>query len=266
VSRRYAELSSKEAAAHLGTQGLVILPVGSIEAHGAYLPCGTDGLIAQAFAQELSRKASALVLPMVPFGYCPATKNLPATLSVTAESLLAYLKSLLAALVSQGARRILVLGIHKENASCIAPAVQDLAVESGRFILYVNPYYCYAEELDSRILGDVDNSYKEHALLMASLSILGAKAGMLKVATEDCLIQKPAGVSRLRRVGILGYHYSRETEHIAPRANVSVDSGLLYIAEVVERLAGLLRDCDENLQWESDCDRRQSADCRCYGG
>jgi creatinine amidohydrolase/Fe(II)-dependent formamide hydrolase-like protein len=242
VSRRYAELSSREVAAHLGTQGLVILPVGSIEAHGASLPCGTDGLIAQAFAEELSRKAPALVLPMVPYGYCPTTKNLPATLSVSAESLLAYLKSLLAALIRQGARKILILGIHKENASCIAPAVQDLGVESGRFILYVNPYYCYAEELDNRILGDVDNSYKEHALLMASLSILGAKPSMLKIAADDYLIRKPTGVSRLRKVGILGYHYARETEHIAPRANVSVDAGLLYIAEVVERLAGLLRD------------------------
>lgn len=127
-------MTSEQVEAHFKRQELGILPVGSIEARGPFLPSSTGGLIAQTFAETLGEKTGALVLPLVAYGYCPTTESLPATLSMGAESLFTYLKN-------------------------------------------------------------VDNSYKEHAPLLASLEIVGVEIEhRLPKASQDPI---PSTLSRV---------------------------------------------------------------------
>ena len=46
----------------------IIIPLGSIEQHGPHLPITTDTIIAEYFANQLSRKVISYVLPSIPYG------------------------------------------------------------------------------------------------------------------------------------------------------------------------------------------------------
>src|SRR3954466_12683486 len=45
-----------------------IIPVGSLEQHGAHLPVSTDSLIAEYLARLLAEKVGAFVLPVISYG------------------------------------------------------------------------------------------------------------------------------------------------------------------------------------------------------
>src|SRR4051812_27426486 len=45
-----------------------IIPVGSLEQHGAHLPVSTDSLIAEYLARLLAQKVGAFVLPVISYG------------------------------------------------------------------------------------------------------------------------------------------------------------------------------------------------------
>ena len=45
-----------------------IIPVGSLEQHGAHLPLSTDSIIAEYFARMVAEKIGAFVMPVISYG------------------------------------------------------------------------------------------------------------------------------------------------------------------------------------------------------
>ena len=50
------------------TDRRIIIPLGSMEQHGPHLPIATDTIIAEYFANELSKRVFSYVLPSIPYG------------------------------------------------------------------------------------------------------------------------------------------------------------------------------------------------------
>src|SRR5919201_2611858 len=48
--------------------GRAIVPIGSLEQHGAHLPVSTDSLITEYIARLLAEKIGAFVLPVISYG------------------------------------------------------------------------------------------------------------------------------------------------------------------------------------------------------
>jgi creatinine amidohydrolase len=61
--RRYAELRPEELAAALAANPTFICPWGALEWHGAHLPLGLDGIVAEAFSERLATATGAILLP-----------------------------------------------------------------------------------------------------------------------------------------------------------------------------------------------------------
>jgi creatinine amidohydrolase len=61
--RRYAEMRPEELAAALAEKPLAICPWGALEWHGAHLPLGLDGLVAEAFSERLAEATGGVLLP-----------------------------------------------------------------------------------------------------------------------------------------------------------------------------------------------------------
>ena len=55
-----------DAEAQLKRNQVVIIPTGSVEQHGSHLPYGTDWFAASLFAERLSEKIDALLVPFTP--------------------------------------------------------------------------------------------------------------------------------------------------------------------------------------------------------
>jgi creatinine amidohydrolase len=147
----FDELSINEVAEAAKAGAVMILPLGSIEAHSTHLPLCTDSIQAEYIAVEVAKKTGSIVAPPIRFGICNATRNFPGTLTIQFNTLYALVHDLLSELVRSGFNRILVISGHAGNSHMVALrlASQDIVVvneEKGVRIMVLSDFD-YADEL-----------------------------------------------------------------------------------------------------------------------
>ena len=96
----------------------VIIPVGSLEQHGAHLPITTDSDIVTEIASRLAKKCGFIVFPTINYGISFEHSPLFNT-SVTATALEIILSNITASLVENGVTRIIILNGHHGNAQVL---------------------------------------------------------------------------------------------------------------------------------------------------
>jgi len=106
------ELTSKEFAARVRKDPLVIVPVGSLEEHGSHLPLGTDSMQAEEVARRVALELDALVCPPLRYGDCRSTRNFPGTISLSFETVQLFAFDVVSELARNGVRKIMVLTGH----------------------------------------------------------------------------------------------------------------------------------------------------------
>lgn len=230
----YQCLTSKDRA----TNKILFLPVGSIESHGSSLPLGTDLLITQAFAHVFACKVKGLILPAIPYGFCPNTAAFKGTISPGAESLFNYLKEVCLSLKDS---KVIILNMHKGNDAVIKMAVDDLFHRYKKSVYYINPYTFLGVDIDHEIFTGKDNSYKEACLLQASLKILHNKIFSSYISSEDEIVRKLPNLEMLRHEGMLGFSYPTEKYHIAGRKNADINKGMKYFKMAEEKIEKLVK-------------------------
>jgi creatinine amidohydrolase len=125
---------------------VVAVPVGSVEQHGPHLPLGVDGFIPFHLAVRLSYSLPLLVAP--PVWYAgpsdPASgggQRFPGTIALQGTTLIELTCDILREFFRQGARRIVLLNGHFENAAFLAEAARRLLPPddvSGKKVVLVN--------------------------------------------------------------------------------------------------------------------------------
>src|SRR5262245_46959353 len=83
---------------------LVLVPVGTLEAHGGS-PVGTDTIIPTALAQDLAPRFQALIAPPIPYGVTNSLLPYPGSTTVSPATFIAYLFEACAGLVDAGLQR-----------------------------------------------------------------------------------------------------------------------------------------------------------------
>lgn len=107
---RYTELKPQELDLLLSKTPLAILPIGALEWHGAHLPLGLDGLVAEVFAERLADKTGAVLLPC--FWTAITTLPHPHSLQISTEALRLVLDETLGGLYGAGARVVCLVTGH----------------------------------------------------------------------------------------------------------------------------------------------------------
>ena len=132
-SVRLYELDSRSFERRLGSNPLVIVPVGALEAHGPHLPLGADQIQAEATALQLAERLDALVAPTLPYGSAPGARRFPGTVSLTIAELEEHAAGVLGELARSGVRRLLVLSGHGERGHMAAlREAADRAMQAHR--------------------------------------------------------------------------------------------------------------------------------------
>lgn len=103
---------------------LALLPVGSFEQHGPYLPLATDTVIACTVAGELAAAHPALVLPPVTVSCSHEHAAWPGTVSISAATLYAVVRDIAGSLRRSGIRRLVLVNGHGGN-HVLANVVQE---------------------------------------------------------------------------------------------------------------------------------------------
>ena len=99
----------------------IIIPIGSIEQHGAHLPITTDSDIVTEIASRLAKKCGFIVFPTISYGV--SFEHLPLfNTSITEETLAIILDEIISSLKQQKIDSIIILNGHHGNI----PTLEDL--------------------------------------------------------------------------------------------------------------------------------------------
>jgi len=118
-----------------GGECFAVLPVGSFEQHGEFLPLVTDSLIAGAIAERVSREYDLLLLPPLTFSCSHEHAAYPGTVSISAESLIAIIGDVAASLRRSGIDRLAIVNGHGGNY-VLSNVVQTANADGRRMTLF----------------------------------------------------------------------------------------------------------------------------------
>jgi len=98
---------------------VVLLPIGSVEAHGPHLPLSTDSIISEEMARRsaeelLEKKIRTLILPTIHYVVTDFSKDFPGTITIRKESFQNLLCDIAGSLASQGVRTLCIVNSHLE--------------------------------------------------------------------------------------------------------------------------------------------------------
>lgn len=91
---------------------VALLPIGSFEQHGPYLPLVTDTLIATVISESISRQHNAFQLPPLAFGCSHEHAGFPGTVSISAVTLNNIVGDVIDSLTSQGILGLIIVNAH----------------------------------------------------------------------------------------------------------------------------------------------------------
>jgi creatinine amidohydrolase len=112
-----------------------VLPVGSFEQHGDYLPLITDTVVASVIARELARAYPVLQLPPVTISCSHEHSAWAGTASISASTLYAIVNDVYASIANSGLTSLVVLNGHGGNY-VLGNVVQEGSAQGKKMALF----------------------------------------------------------------------------------------------------------------------------------
>ena len=184
---RLADMTSEEFASISREDPVVILPIGALEEHGRHLPLGADMIQPLHVLDEVARRSGAFVAPPIPYGVCTTTRPYPGTVSVSVDSLKAFVRDVLEDFVRNGIRRVMIVSGHagREHMIALRAAAQEV-IDRGT-------------GLRATVLSDYDLIYASEGLLPEGDGHAGAgeTSRILTANPELVKGRSPAGTNQI---------------------------------------------------------------------
>ena len=213
----------------------IIIPVGSIEQHGAHLPITTDSDIVTEIASRLAKKYGFIVFPTISYGV--SVEHAP-LFSINAFSLKKFLKNIIDSLLRDGIKSIIILNGHHGNI----PYLEQLDAEYSTIftiqrrnarknfrISFYSYWHFMKHEFDHA-------GFVETSLMLAisdKVKMKKAKKGFTTKGLSEKEIQRinklstqPGGFPKVTKNGVWG-----------DPTNATKKDGEKFLAEIVRNLA-----------------------------
>ena len=148
-----------------------ILPIGTVEAHGA-VALGADNFIPENLAEIIWDRCNALIIPAINHGFTGASiSQFPGAITVRPDIFEEYLYDVLKDLIRSGFRNILIINGHGGNLEPAQSAITRLHYETGAHFMIVE-WWKIAFEATSMVYGSKaqqsgHGDREEAALVMA---------------------------------------------------------------------------------------------------
>ncbi|HLG13016.1 MAG TPA: creatininase family protein [Blastocatellia bacterium] len=200
----FHNLTWKEARERVARGVVVILPVGSTEAHGPHLPLSTDVII----SEEMSRRAAiklrghgidSLVLPAIAYSVTDFSADFAGTISIEKETATSLIRDICVSLYRQGARLVVIANSHLEpqHVASINEAIERVREATGRPVAFPDKRRRrWAETLTEEFRrGDCHAGSYETSLVMA------ADPGLVRDEIREKLDPVPISIADKIREG-----------------------------------------------------------------
>ncbi len=114
---------------------VALLPVGSFEQHGDYLPLATDTIVACVIAQKLAEAYPLMVLPPITISCSHEHAGWRGTVSISARTLYQVVTDIAASLAVSGIDRLVIVSGHGGNY-VLGNVAQEASVEGPRVAVF----------------------------------------------------------------------------------------------------------------------------------
>ena len=118
--------------------GVALLPVGSFEQHGEYLPLVTDTIIACVVARELAETYPVMVLPPITISCSHEHAGWRGTVSISARTLHRVVSDIAESLSTSGIDRLVLVSGHGGNY-VLGNVTQEASVQGPRIAVFPQP-------------------------------------------------------------------------------------------------------------------------------
>jgi creatinine amidohydrolase len=134
MQARYLEtLTWPEAELALHELPTVLLPLGArCKEHGQHLPLNNDWLIAEYLAKRVAEQCPVLVLPTLQYGYYPAFREYPGSISLRSDTCRDTVIDICQSLAQQGAKRFYVLNTGVSTLKPLKAARTTIVAQGSR--------------------------------------------------------------------------------------------------------------------------------------
>ena len=240
------EKLNSENVREMAAQGILFLPVGTVEQHGPHLPLTVDIEIPVRIATRVAETVKGLVAPAIFYGarslpQSGGSPELPGTIRVRGSVLTDYLRDVIAGYVAMGFRSIVVLNGHYENESFLFEAL-ELCREEGRLrdarIAGLSWWSLVSQELLDRLFGEKFTGWHaEHASACETSLMLHLRKDLVGPVRVDNATPPRAGIylfpvdgSTTSNLGVLG-----------STSNARPEIGQALFEEICSQLAALVQ-------------------------
>ncbi len=245
----FQHLTWKEAKAAIRQGAVILLPVGSTEAHGPHLPLATDVII----SEEMSRRAaarlqsqaiSAFVLPALAYSVTDFSSDFAGTISIRKATATALIRDICVALYRQGAQLIVIANSHlePEHVASINDAIEQVKQETGRAVAFPDKRRRrWATTLTTEFQrGDCHAGSYETSLVMA------ARPELIREEVRRTLARVPisiaekirGGAQTFKEAGGVEAYFGSPTEATRDEGEASYDAlAAMLVTATMEALA-----------------------------
>lgn len=141
-------VTSENFSKNIEKSNVVIVPIGSIEAHGKHLPLGTDVFSPRMICGKIEKKVGEKVwiAPEIPYGQSDYLAVYPGTVTIPSEVMAEYIYYVGKSLFDNGLTKIILLNGHGGNTTALRLAAEKLARINATVVI-VNWWLDYSKEI-----------------------------------------------------------------------------------------------------------------------
>ena len=153
------ELKWTDVKNYLKRDNRIIIPVGSTEQHGTWLPLGTDTFTAICLAEDASEKTGVMIAPPIWVGWSPHHLALPGTINIRAEILIEFLYDMIESLAKHGFKKFIAINGHRiVNLIWMQISAERAQRQLGVKVVIFDPAYMSKQIVDELEFGPVGHA------------------------------------------------------------------------------------------------------------
>jgi len=173
----------------------IILPVGSVEAHGKHLPLGTDVFAPLEISRRVEEKLKdrgidILIAPPVWYGHSFVLNVYPGTINVKSGTFQKYVRDILEEFAKEGFEKVIILNGHGGNIYPLIGAAEEVVEKYDVGVVLINWWMDFKEEI-SKICSSQGHAGEDETSVV------------LAISPELVKMEKAIGEKRTRPVRII---------------------------------------------------------------
>ena len=236
---------------------LVLMPLGATEQHGPHLPVGTDHLLVEEVLRRIKPRLDDIEALLLPTLWCTKSNEhvaFPGSLYLQAETMMAMVHDITAAVSRSGFKRLVIMNWHGGNSDLLSALTRDIRQRSQLLTFLIDIVYIFmgptSEQTGVAQGVDIHAGRYETGMMLAAYPNLvkpgpyqdigsDLKRGRLADSFAGCRYVLPEG-GPVR----VGWETTDLTSDgvIGNPAGSNADEGEQNLEEMVERVEAMLRE------------------------